>query len=116
MKINCSAFQDFLPHTFFGSKKLLSILTSEKSIIIIFTFIADRICINLKITFQNALLNNSTCCHVVLNQQLPSTFYNPHKSKLDLDYSQTLKKALVSLYLSLTFCIFLQMSSNFQIF
>lgn len=111
MKRNRSAFQDFLPHTFFGSKMALFILTSDnRSAVILFTFIADGICIDLKIVFQNALLNSSTRCRVVLNQQLPLTFYNPHESKLDLYSSQTLQKALVSLFLS--FLSFLHLSSN----
>jgi len=49
MKRNRSAFQDFLPHTFFEAKMALFILTSDnKSAVILPIFIADRICIDFK--------------------------------------------------------------------
>lgn len=102
MKRNHSAFQDFLSHIFLDLTWHYFFYTP--STIILLAFFADMYWLEIilyliLVFFQNALLSRSTHCYVAFKQQLPLTFYSPHKSKLDLDFSQTLQRTVVPLYL-----------------
>lgn len=79
MKRNHSAFQDFISCTFLDLTWHYSF--HPPSTIILLAIFADMHWLENILYFIKALLSSSTRCHVAFKQQLPLTFYTPHKIK-----------------------------------
>lgn len=103
-KRNHSAFQDFLSHTFLALT--WHYLLYPPNTTIFPAFFADMYWLEniLYLILVFSKMHFWAVQHVAkvaFKQQLPLTFYSPHKSKLDLDFSQTLQRTVVPLFLYL---------------